>query len=257
MTCKPLVTGQRYAVAAGHPLAAMAASEIMRSGGNAIDAGVAAGIALRLIFNVSAWYLTILVLLVMLIAAGFGALGRLRLRGSGAWLVVVTGIGIVSFTAMAVMFALVVPVRPWYDPRYFIPIAGMVVGNSMTAAALVLSRFHGELRLRRAEVESRLALAADAGRASATAARSAIRAASIPILANLATVGMVQLPGMMTGQIIAGVEPTEAIRYQIVIMYVLLATVMATALLCVRLARRLFFTPAHQLRRQVFDTTGD
>ena len=162
--------------------------------------------------------------------------------------VLVVSIAGCAVLGLAFLLAVVVRVEPWYNPRYVIPVAGMVVGNSMTAAALCLNRFHSELRLRRAEIEVRLAHGATSTQAAAGAARAAARAAAIPVLASLATVGMVSLPGMMTGQIIAGVDPTQAIRYQIAIMYVLLATKMATAVLAVKLARHLFFTPAHQLR---------
>lgn len=208
----------------------------------------AAGLLLRFVFDIDLWYLTFIILVGMLVAAGFGALGRLELKGVRVYAVLITSIAATSAVALAFLLALVVRISPWYDPRYTIPIAGMVIGNSMTAAALCLNRFHSELKLRQSEVETRLALGATAAQASSEATRAAARAASIPVLANLATVGMVQLPGMMTGQIIAGADPTQAIRYQIAIMYVLLATKMSVALLSVVLARRLFFTSTHQLR---------
>ncbi len=208
----------------------------------------AAGFILKFVFNLDLWYVTLIVLTGMIIAAGFGAMGRLDLKGTRMFGVLVVSIAGCAVLGLAFLLAVVVRVEPWYNPRYVIPVAGMVVGNSMTAAALCLNRFHSELRLRRAEIEARLALGATSTQAAAGAARAAARAAAIPVLASLATVGMVSLPGMMTGQILAGVDPTQAIRYQIAIMYVLLATKMATAVLAVKLARHLFFTPAHQLR---------
>jgi len=214
---------------------------------------VAAGVLLRFIFRLDLWYVSLVVLAVMLVAAGFGALGRLGVRGARMYGILVASIAVASSAALLFLLGLVVRVSPWYDPRYVIPVAGMVIGNSMTAAALCLNRFHGELKLRSSEVEARLALGATSSQAARNATKAAARAAAIPVLANLATVGMVQLPGMMTGQILAGIDPTQAIRYQIAIMYVLLAAKMATALLAARLARGLFFTPAHQLRTGLLD----
>ena len=106
------------------------------------------------------------------------------------------------------MTEIVLHVRPWYDPRYLIPLFGMIVGNAMNGAALAAERLASEMDLRRGEVEAYLALGATPARASAEPARRALVAALIPAVNGLTVVGLVQLPGMMTGQILAGRSPS-------------------------------------------------
>jgi len=108
---------------------------------------------------------------------------------------------------LAYVIGVVVQVRPWYEPQYIIPIAGMILGSSMTSSALAGDRLQGELRVRAAEVETRLALGFSGREAVQPLVRSALRAAMIPVVNGMMTVGLVQLPGMMTGQILAGSSP--------------------------------------------------
>src|SRR5437870_5431466 len=163
-------------------------------------------------------------------------------RAAGA-LFVSTGV------TLAYVIGAVVQVRPWYEPQYIIPIAGMILGSSMTSAALGGDRLQGELRVRAAEVETRLALGFSGREAMQPLVRSALRAAMIPVVNGMMTVGLVQLPGMMTGQILAGSSPLLAIRYQIVVVFMQAAATAVGSLLFVRLAAARYLTPAHQLRR--------
>ena len=142
----------------------------------------------------------------------------------------------------------VVQVEPWYNPRYLIPLFGMIIGNAMNAAALAAERLEAEMESRRGEVEAYLALGATSRRASQEPARRALRASLIPTVNSLMVVGIVALPGMMTGQIIAGVSPLVAIRYQIVVMFMLASCVSIAATLVTSWYRRQFFTGAEQLR---------
>ena len=139
--------------------------------------------------------------------------------------------------------------RPWYEPQYLIPIAGMILGNSMTSAALAGDRLQSDLRARRDEVEARLALGFSGREAVQPMVRASLRAAMIPTVNGMMTVGLVQLPGMMTGQILAGSSPLVAIRYQIVVVFMLAAATAVGSLLFVRLAVGRYLTAAHQLRR--------
>ena len=124
----------------------------------------------------------------------------------------------------------------------------MTIGNTMTATTLAANRFVAELRQRQNDVEALLALGATADQAAADVVRDSVRSALIPSIAGMMVVGLVSLPGMMTGQILAGQDPSQAVRYQIVIQYMLLFAAFATSLLIVRLIRRRYFTRNHQLR---------
>jgi putative ABC transport system permease protein len=145
----------------------------------------------------------------------------------------------------------VIGVDPWYDPRYLIPIGGMILGNAMTGASLAGERFQGELRARVDEVETLLALGFSGLEAVRDLYRSAIRAAMIPTINAMLAVGIVQLPGMMTGQILSGTSPLIAVKYQALVMLMITCAVALSSFLFLRLALRRYLTPAHQLRRSL------
>ena len=134
--------------------------------------------------------------------------------GSGAMLMAVT---------MVLLFALNTQIQPdpWYDPRYAIPLLGMILGNTMTGISLGLQRLTEGARQRRAAIEAQLALGADRHKAMLPITRDALRAALMPIINSMSATGLVSLPGMMTGQILAGVAPLEAVKYQLLIMFLI------------------------------------
>lgn len=111
--------------------------------------------------------------------------------------------------------------QPWYDPRYALPLLGMVLGNTMTGIALGLDALTTGAVRDRAAVEARLALGATRREALLPVARGALRAGLMPVVNGMAAAGVVSLPGMMTGQILAGVEPTEAAKYQLLVMFLI------------------------------------
>ena len=132
--------------------------------------------------------------------------------------------------------------------RYLIPLGGMVVGNSMNAASLVLSRLRDDVAEQRPKVEAALALGATSRQAIAPILKASLKGAMIPLIDSTKTVGIVSLPGAMAGMIIGGADPLEAVRLQIVVMYMLLGSVSIAAMLSGLLSYRSFFTPRHQLR---------
>lgn len=153
------------------------------------------------------------------------------------------GCGSVTF----LFCTLVVHYSPWYDPRYLIPLAGMIIGNSMNGASLAAERLGSEMRERREEIETALCLGASARQASRPALRNAFKAAIMPTVNTMAAMGIVSLPGMMTGQILSGTEPMVAVRYQVAIMCAITGAVAITAYLIVLQGYRRYFTRAHQL----------
>jgi len=135
------------------------------------------------------------------------------------------------------------------EGRTIVPLAGLVIGNSLAATVLASRRIVGELRDHSLEVEARLAL----GQASMQAARPymkvALRTSLIPQIEVTKAVGLIALPGAMVGLLLAGVEPMDAIRVQIAVMYTVLASVSITAAtMSIGLMKRLF-TPDHRLVR--------
>ncbi|NPV53894.1 MAG: iron export ABC transporter permease subunit FetB [Firmicutes bacterium] len=208
---------------------------------------LAVGLVLQQIFNAARWYWVILALAVMTSVAGWNAMQRQAGPRRGVFPLMAGAIAIGSALALAIVIGVVLRVRPWYQPQYVIPIAGMVIGNAMNGAALVVGRLRSEILNRRNEVEAALALGASARVASESALREALRAAMVPTINSLMTVGIVQLPGMMTGQIISGARPADAVRYQIVVLLMIAAATAITAMAAGFGAFSLFFTPAHQI----------
>ena len=144
--------------------------------------------------------------------------------------------------------AAIVGTDPWWTPRYFIPLLGMLLGNGLTGISLGLDRALTELDDGRDRVEGRLALGASVWEASRPVAREAIRTGMIPILNTMTVVGLVAIPGMMTGQLLGGTPPLQAARYQIVIMFLIAAaTALGTAGM-VLISLRLAFDDAGRLR---------
>lgn len=133
------------------------------------------------------------------------------------------------------------------EARYAIPLGGMIIGNSMNASSLAMNRLIRELGLQRGRIETLLALGATGRQSALGAMRQAVRSALIPTVDSMKTVGLVHLPGIMTGFIIAGGSPLTAVKYQLAIMYMLAGAVGITCLTVTLLAFRNSFTPDLQL----------
>ena len=207
------------------------------------------GLILAAVFSAARWYWVLLILAVMAAIATHAAVSRLAKPIPGVYGIAAAALTISTAGTLAYVIGIVVRPRPWWEPQYLIPIAGMILGNSMTSAALAGERLQADLAARRDEVEARLALGFSGREAVQPLVRSALRAAMIPTVNGMMTVGVVQLPGMMTGQILAGASPLTAIRYQIVVVFMLAVATALGSLLFVRLAVARYLTPAHQLRR--------
>lgn len=207
------------------------------------------GLILAVVFRAAEWYWVLLILVVMTAVAAQAATSRLTKPMPGARGIAALALTVSTAVTLAYVIGVVVRIRPWYEPQYIIPIAGMILGSAMTSAALAGDRLQGDLRVRADEVEARLALGFSGREAVQPMARTALRASMIPTVNGMMTVGLVQLPGMMTGQILAGSSPLLAIKYQLVVVFMQAAATAVASLLFVRLAVGRYLTPAHQLRR--------
>ncbi|HEX9767596.1 MAG TPA: iron export ABC transporter permease subunit FetB [Kiloniellales bacterium] len=181
------------------------------------------GLVLEALFSWVSPLWTGLAALTMLLFAGREILARQERRLKGAWAYGLgTGCMLVA-ASLVTIFALMVQVNPdpWYHPRYALPLLGMVLGNTMTGISLGLHTLTSGLTRDRAAVEARLALGATRREALLPVNRAAMRTALMPIINSMAATGLVALPGMMTGQILAGANPVEAVKYQILVKFLI------------------------------------
>jgi putative ABC transport system permease protein len=151
----------------------------------------------------------------------------------------------------AITIFLVLRVRPWYDPRYFLPMLGMILGNSLNGIAIAIDRFNEELIVKRDAVDARLALGATRWEAARPSVVTAVRIGLIPIINSMMVVGIVNIPGMMTGQLLGGVAPMQAVRYQIVMMFFITATTTLGTIGVVILGYRKLFDHRHRFLAQL------
>ena len=181
------------------------------------------GLVLTFLFAAVSPLWTGLTALGMILFAGLEITQRQERRLFGWWSYGLgTGCMMVASVVVTVI-ALLTALRPtpWYDPRYAIPLLGMVLGNCMTGIALGLHTLTTSFVTRRASVEAQLMLGATRWGATAPVTREALRSALMPTINSMSATGLVSLPGMMTGQILGGVPPVEAVKYQLLVMFLI------------------------------------
>ncbi len=181
------------------------------------------GYVLTFVFDADQPFLVLGVLVLMMAAAAWIALRPLGPRTARRLGLATAAIGLGGVPTLALATQGVLALDPWYDPRYMVPLAGMTFSTAMNAVSLAAERQHAELA---------------AGVGAAVARRRALDAALIPQINTLLAVGLVALPGMMTGQILSGVAPLVAVRYQIMVMCMLFAAAGCCAALYLTLAAR-------------------
>lgn len=210
---------------------------------------IAIGYVLAILFNQEHPLWVVSLLTVMLTVAGATASRRvehgppLRKLFPRALLAIAAG----GLVALVPVFVAIVPLRPWYEARYLVPISGMMLSNAMNVVALVFERLFAAAKSEEGQIEALLALGATPRQAIHQQERAALRAALTPTINGLLTVGLVALPGMMTGQIVSGTAPEQAVRYQLVILYQLVAVAAVSGLCAAYFARRLLFSARAQL----------
>ena len=211
------------------------------------------GHVLKVLFENVEFHWVVLTALVMLTVAGQEAMARQKRRLKG-W----TGFGIGTGSMFLSSFAVIVltltviirqdPPTPWYTPQYAVPLLGMLLGNTMNAVALGMDRLTLSVCENRAAIEQRLLLGQTRSEAVADLRREAMRTGMIPMINSMAATGVVSLPGMMTGQILAGNSPLEAVMYQILIMFLISASTGFGVALALAVTSRRLFDDRHRLR---------
>ena len=184
---------------------------------------VAIGYVLRFIFSLNNPAATLLLVIVMVLIAAREVAARPehRLKGQSNLLIGFVSIGLSTFLTATLALTTAIRPDPWFDPHYAIPLAGIILGNVLNSASLSLDSFLSSVRRERQAIEARLCLGESYGVAAAPLIREAIRRGLLPIINQMSAAGIVTLPGIMTGQILAGLDPLEAVKYQILLMFLL------------------------------------
>lgn len=212
------------------------------------------GLVLKALFEHVTPYWVLLVSLVMLLAAGREVMARQHYRRHtlAEWRNGLFAMAAGSFSLTLLALLVMIDHEPWYHPRFAIPFLGMMLGNTMTAIALTISRILEGAHQQRAILEERLALGESWPEAAHTIRRDGIRQGLIPVINMMAASGIVSLPGMMTGQLLAGADPVNAVSYQILIILLIAAGTSIGILVASRLTLQQLFDHRHRLRLDRF-----
>jgi len=205
------------------------------------------GYLLKWVFGIQNLFLVLGLAMLMIIAASRAAIKRPSRTFSGVSLFAFLSLTVTGMLTTVTVTGLVIGVDPWWRPQYMIPLLGMILGNGLTGISLSLDLLLETLVEKRDEVEMELALGASAWEAGRRPMSNAIKRGMIPIINTMTVVGIVSLPGMMTGQILSGTDPLDAVKYQMVVMFMIAG---ATSLGCMGLtllAGRRLFNRRHQL----------
>jgi putative ABC transport system permease protein len=195
----------------------------------------------------------IVLILLMVLVASYESVRRQTLKIPNFFLISVASIIFSLVLVLTPILTVILDVRPWFNPYIMIPIAGMIIGNSLNSLSIAIHRFAGELNHRKLEVETFLSLGAPPRDAVQNAFNESVRAALIPSINSLMTVGLVQIPGVMVGQILAGASPITAIRYQIIIMYLWIASATISNIVGTLMVYRQYFTARAQLKTELLE----
>ncbi len=206
------------------------------------------GYVLRMVFELDHPVGVLAIMLVMLAAASHAAVRRSSRTFPGDMTLAFGTLLLTGFVTTFTVTSLIIGVEPWFRPQYVIPLVGMILGNGLTGISLCLDNILESLVKRRNEVEMELAHGASKWEAAVGPLSEGVRRGMIPIINSMMVVGIVSLPGMMTGQILANTDPAEAVKYQIVVMFMLAA---ATSIGCMVMALLIYwrcFNTHHQLK---------
>jgi putative ABC transport system permease protein len=204
----------------------------------------AIGFVIQAIFDEDRLSFVIALIAVMVAFGALTARGRAR-HVPGAFVPLLVALALAGSATLGLVVALGI-FEP--EPRFLVPVGGMVVGNSMTAAAVALNRLGDDMHDSAPRIEATLALGATAREAATPIVRRSLRSGTIALVDSTKTTGLIFFPGTMVGMLLAGADPIDAVRLQLILLYTLLGSVALACLVATGLAYRNFFTPAHQLR---------
>ncbi|UCC79178.1 MAG: iron export ABC transporter permease subunit FetB [Candidatus Zixiibacteriota bacterium] len=205
---------------------------------------IAVGYALKYVFDLESIWLISAVILVMILVGSHASYSMSK-QVRGAFLISFAAIGTGSLITLCFMLILKIIT---FEARFIIPLSGMIISNAMNAAALAINRLSSDIKSNRLAVETALALGKGKRESCRRFQQQAVIAGMTSILNFMKTVGIVALPGAMTGMILAGAEPLEAVFWQLIVAYMLLSSVTISSIIAVELTLTSHFTPHHQLK---------
>ncbi len=217
--------------------------ETLISVGRAVIQLIIVGYILEYIFDQKSPIFTTFLLVFMIFNAAYNAAKRGGKIKNGLLISFIS----ISVGTIITLSVLLLSGAIQYEPFQIIPISGMIISNTMVALGLCYQRLSSDFKDKRDEVETKLALGADILSASFAIIREAVRTGMLPTIDSAKILGIVSLPGMMTGLILAGVSPLIAIRYQIMVTFMLLSTTAIASFIACYLAYRTFFNQRKQL----------
>ena len=218
---------------------------------------LAMGLLLGYLFKYQTWWLVCLVLLGMCIAATQIATGRTNKVVRGLWADVFLSITVSSMVIAFIVVEGIIHADPWYNAMQLVPISGMILGNTLAAAAVATDRLFASMDSRANEIYMMVALGATPREAAFPSIKAAVGAGMTPLLAQLSAAGIVQIPGMMSGQILAGADPVIAAKYQIVVLLMIsAATTLSVVIICFLAYKKRFSTEGYYLSPALRDDAG-
>ena len=205
------------------------------------------GYCLQWIFTLRNPLLILLLALFMTTIAALSSVNRTRRRFTNIYWHNLVCLLSASFLVTGLIVKGIIRLDPWYDPQYLIPLLGMVLGNALTGTSLALDKFMEELTSKREQIEALLTLGATRWEAAHEPLKEALQTGMIPTINSMMVMGLVSLPGMMTGQILAGAKPTDAVRYQILIIFTQASGTAIATISVIILAFFTLFNKQHQM----------
>ncbi|MBF4489348.1 iron export ABC transporter permease subunit FetB [Psychrobacter sp. N25K4-3-2] len=204
------------------------------------------GLILAWIFAREQWYEVLLILTIMTLIAGGAAKNRVKRSYKGLFIDTLLAVSLSAVLVTSIAIFVILRVQPWYTPQFVIPILGLILGNSLTAISLTSNQLIEAFHEQQGRIEMMLSLSARPFEAVHEQIRAAIINGMTPTLNSMLVVGIVSLPGMMTGQILAGADPTQAVRYQIVTMFLICVSSTLGCTISALLIYRRFFNKREQ-----------
>jgi len=225
-------------------------SQIITAGVRTVFQLLLIGIVLKSLFaNVHIGWITFIAFF-MLMVAGHEVMSRQKKEFTGWWGfgVGTLSMSVSSFSITILALTVIINIKPWYEPQYSIPLLGMLLGNTMSGIAIALDRLTQTAYDQQTIIEARLMLGQEWKEAIENIKRESIRSGLIPVINSMTAAGIVSLPGMMTGQILAGNPPMEAVKYQILIMFLIAGGTGFGTIIAVWLGSKRLFDERQRLR---------
>ena len=224
--------------------------QLLWAAGRMVAQLIAVGFILRFIFSLNNPLATLVIVLIMGAIAAREIAARPARKFRGLDGLAISGATVALATLVTAGLALITAIRPqpWYDPRYAVSLVGIILGSVLNSGSLTLDGVVGGVWRERTAIEAQLGLGVEFRLATRPLLREAIRRGLLPIINQMSAAGLITLPGIMTGQIIAGMDPVEAVKYQILLMFLLAGASGLSALCVAELALRRLSDPRERLR---------